>query len=102
MVYEYPFWEMMLNEIVELENLNFTLNDLTEEDALEPLDFTLTEIDNEIDGLESLDRLNFYLLEIDGLSDLNFTLQEIIGLESLSEGNNTDNTRNKRKLMLLD
>jgi hypothetical protein len=82
--------------------LNITLNDLFEEDALEPLDFTLIEIDNEIDGLESLDGLNFYLGDLDGLGELNFTITEIIGLEILNEENNTNTNNIKRKFILID
>jgi hypothetical protein len=102
MVYDYPFWEEVLVEIDDLENLNITLNDLSEEDALEPLDFTLIEIDNEIDGLESLDELNFNLTEINGLEDLNFNLTEIIELENLNEGNNTNTNNNKKRFILID
>jgi hypothetical protein len=83
MVYEYPFWEEVLVVIDGLEDFNITLNDLTEEDGLEPLDFNLTEIDNEIDGLESLD-------------ELNLNLTELIELE----GNNTSNKR--KKIILID
>ena len=68
MVYEYPFWEEVL----------------IEEDGLEVLNITLTEIDNEIDGLESLD-------------ELNFNLTEIIELEILS-----DTSNKKRRLILID
>jgi hypothetical protein len=87
MVYEYPFWEEVLIEEDGLEILNITLNDLTEEDGLETLNITLTEIDNEIDGLESLDGLNF-------------NLTEIVGLENLSEGNNTSNNKRKRFILI--
>jgi hypothetical protein len=84
MVYEYPFWEEIL----------------VEEDGLEVLNITLTEIDNEIDGLESLDELNFNLTEIEDLEDLNFNLIELIGLENLGEENNINNKR--KRFILID
>jgi hypothetical protein len=71
MVYEYPYWEEVLTEIDGLETLNFTLNDLTEEN-----------------GLES------------GLETLTLNLIELVELESLNNNANNTNLKRKRFILL--